>query len=421
MKQLKVAFVMFGFFCIFLFCIVMLNGCGGGGSSTSSSGTGSSSVPTPAKNLSPTKEITTFRLDAGSGIGTPGVITDSNIVVTVPFAKPRSNLVASFTTTGVTVLANGVIQTSGQMVNDFSAPTSYTVTAADGTSKTYTVKVLNASISAKDITAFSLRTANSTAVYPGIIMGTSISVVIPSGTDPSSLIATYTTSGQDVMINGVFQDNGITSNDFTNPVVLYTTIDANGMTKTYTVTITTASTSAKEISKFSLNGSLSDPITSNNINVVLPFGTDLTSLSANYIITGANLSIKGITQINSLMSNDFSKGPVTYTVTAMDGTTATYTVNATTASNIAKEITYFSLNGVNGTITGSNITVALPTGTDLTSIAAEFVTTGTNVSANGVTQTSAYTTNDFSQGPVTYAVTDSGGNVANYFVTATNQ
>src|SRR5579863_1296424 len=133
MKQLKVLFVMFGFFCIFLFCIVMLNGCGGGGGASVGGSAGGSSVPTPAKNLSSTKDITTFVLDAGSGIGTPGVIADTSIVVTVPFATPLSSLVASFTTTGAKVSINGVQQTSGQMANDFSSPVSYQVTAANGT------------------------------------------------------------------------------------------------------------------------------------------------------------------------------------------------------------------------------------------------------------------------------------------------
>lgn len=421
MKQLKVAFVMFGFFCIFLFCIVMLNGCGGGGSSSSSGGASASSNSNPpAKSLSPTKEITTFVLNTGSGIGTPGVITDHGIVVTVPFATPLSNLVASFTTTGVKVMANGVSQISGQMVNNFSTPLSYEVVAANGTSKVYAVTVTRASISAKEITAFSLRSATNTSVYSGTIIGNDINVVVPSTTDLSTLIATFTTSGRDVMVSGDFQDNGITSNNFTIPVV-YTVIDANGMTKTYTVTATTASTSATEISKFSLNGTLSDTITGKNINVVMPFGTDLSSLVANYTTTGSYVSVDGVIQDNGLVSNDFSKGPVIYTVTAPDGiSVAKYTVTATIALNTAKDITRFSLNGVNGTISDHNILVQLPSGTDLTSLTAEFATTGENVSVSGSIQTSAHTTNDFSNGPVTYVVTAMDGSVANYIVTATN-
>jgi hypothetical protein len=320
---------MFGFFCIFLFCIVMLNGCGtGGSSSTSTSSTSGGATPTPSKNLSPTKDITTFILNTATGIGTPGVITDHNIIVTVPFATPLSNLVASFTTTGVKVVANNVRQISGQMVNDFSAPISYEVTAADGTSKTYTVTALVASISAKEITTFSLHTVNDFNVYPGTIVDDNINVVVPFGTNLSALIATFTTSGRDIIANSNFQDNGITLNDFTSPVA-YTVIDGNGMTRTYTVTATAAANSAKEITQFSLNGIVSDTIIGNNINVTMPQGTDLSSLVASYTTTGSHVRINGVTQDNGLISNDFSKGPVTYTVIAADGSVANYIVTAT--------------------------------------------------------------------------------------------
>ncbi|MCC2625683.1 MAG: hypothetical protein K0R14_1556 [Burkholderiales bacterium] len=415
MKQLKVTFVMFGVFCILLLCITVLNGCGtGGGGGSSSSNVAPSEAPT--NSLSQAKEITSFTLNTTSGIGTPGIIINHNIVVTVPFAAPISSLVASFTTTGVKVSALGIVQTSGQMSNDFSRPITYEVTAADGSTTAYTVEVLVAPITAKEITAFSLRSSINSTPYPGTIVGNNINVIVPFGTNPASLIATYKSSARYVQVGGVFQRNGRTVNDFTSPLS-YTVADANNNTRTYNVTVTTASQNAKEITKFLLNGVLSEKINGTDINIVMPNGTDLSSLVATYITTGAHVSVNGTSQSNTQTANDFSHGPLTYTVTAANGDVATYRVRVTTASDLANDITGFSLNGVEGTINGHNIQVSLPPDTDLTSVVAEFVTNGIGVNINGVSQVSSHTTVNFSGGPLTYTVSAANGNTAAYTVT----
>jgi hypothetical protein len=91
----------------------------------------------------------------------------------------------------------------------------------------------SSSTSSKAITEFSL---NGTT---GVISGTNIAVLMPYGTSLGNLIATYITTGESVKVNGVVQVNGVTSNDFTNPVV-YTVTAADGSTATYTVTVTIA-------------------------------------------------------------------------------------------------------------------------------------------------------------------------------------
>ncbi|MEO6916346.1 MAG: CotH kinase family protein, partial [Chitinophagaceae bacterium] len=53
----------------------------------------------------------------------------------------RGALVATFTTSGVVVLVNGVPQVSGETVNDFSGPVTYTVIARNGSSRDYAVKL----------------------------------------------------------------------------------------------------------------------------------------------------------------------------------------------------------------------------------------------------------------------------------------
>lgn len=69
-----------------------------------------------------------------------------------------------------------------------------------------------------------------------------------------------------------------------------------------------------------------------------------------------------------------------------------------------------------GTIQDTEIAVALPTGTDVTSLKAVFEHTGETLSVNDVAQTSGETANDFTN-PVTYILKSSNGTEINYTVT----
>jgi len=66
-----------------------------------------------------------------------------------------------------------------------------------------------------------------------------ISVIVPHGTDVTALVATFTTTGANVMVGDTIQVSGTTPNNFVNSVV-YTVTDADGLTATYTVTVTVA-------------------------------------------------------------------------------------------------------------------------------------------------------------------------------------
>jgi hypothetical protein len=93
-----------------------------------------------------------------------------------------------------------------------------------------------ASISAKSITAFSL------AGVAGTIneTGKTISVTMPSGTNVTSLVATFTTTGASVKVGSTVQISGTTARNFTNPVV-YTVTAADATIQDYTVTVTLGS------------------------------------------------------------------------------------------------------------------------------------------------------------------------------------
>lgn len=95
------------------------------------------------------------------------------------------------------------------------------------------------SSSAKAITAFFF---TSPAVTGAINESAkTISITVPSGTNVTALVATFTTTGASVKVGSTLQVSGSTPNNFANPV-LYTVTAADASTVTYTVTVTVTAT-----------------------------------------------------------------------------------------------------------------------------------------------------------------------------------
>jgi len=84
----------------------------------------------------------------------------------------------------------------------------------------------------KDLTAFSFSSPAAT----GVISGRNIVVTVPIATDVTVLVATFSTTGASVAINGVNQIIGVTANDFSS-VLTYTVTAQDASTKNYTVTV----------------------------------------------------------------------------------------------------------------------------------------------------------------------------------------
>jgi uncharacterized repeat protein (TIGR02543 family) len=148
-------------------------------------------------------------------------------------------------------------------------------------------------------------------------------------------------------------------------------------------------------------------ISGTNITVTVPLGTTITSLAPTIVHTGVTISPESGTP------QDFT-GTVTYTVTAADGSTQEYHVTVTIAPASAKEITSFIFDSIpaTGSISGTIITVTVPFGTTITSLAPTIVHTGVGISpASGASQ-------DFT-GTVTYTVTAADSSIQEYHVTVT--
>lgn len=105
----------------------------------------------------------------------------------------------------------------------------------DGNSGTASIRVtLNDPIDHKAITTFSFADLASTGTIDQAEK--TIFVLVPQGTDVTSLIADFTTTGISVKVGSTTQVSGTTPNDFTDPVV-YTVTGSDGLTALYTVTV----------------------------------------------------------------------------------------------------------------------------------------------------------------------------------------
>jgi hypothetical protein len=141
-------------------------------------------------------------------------------------------------------------------------------------------------------------------------------------------ITTFTNGSAQVTFSyahvGTFQAVAVTNNHSSNGQSV-----KNVYSTPVTITITD---NQKAITAFASPTSTSSTIdeTAKTIAVVVPFGTDVTTLKMSFTVSSsfAKVTVGGATQVSGTTANNFTS-PVTYTVTANDGSTAVYTVTVT--------------------------------------------------------------------------------------------
>jgi hypothetical protein len=156
---------------------------------------------------------------------TVGVIDEEakTVSVIVPYGTNLGSLAPT-----ITVSPDAAVSPASGEAQDFTSPVTYTVTAENGTTASYTVTV-TAPNNAKAITGFSF----ADPAVTGVIDETNraISVTVPYGTSLSSLIPTITVS-PDAAVSPASGE----ARDFTNPVI-YTVTAENGDMANYTITV----------------------------------------------------------------------------------------------------------------------------------------------------------------------------------------
>jgi autotransporter-associated beta strand protein len=167
--------------------------------------------------LPSSKEITSFTFP---GIGN-ATILGNNISITVPFSTNVEALAPTYVHTGASSSpASGSTQ-------NFNTPRTYTITAGNASTSNYLVTVTKAPVSsACDILSLTLGS------YSTSIVGTSITLYVPPGTDVTNLSPTFTLSP----FATASPPSG-SARDFTNPANYVVTAEDGAATKTYSVTV----------------------------------------------------------------------------------------------------------------------------------------------------------------------------------------
>lgn len=122
--------------------ILTLTACGG--SSSSSPSTPTPTTPTTPAPVVPAITDFMFMSSVNSSVSETirAEINDSTIFIRTPKVMDVSNLTATFMFSGASVLIGDVEQASGVTINDFTQPLTYTVRNSAGTTKNYTVELM---------------------------------------------------------------------------------------------------------------------------------------------------------------------------------------------------------------------------------------------------------------------------------------
>lgn len=164
-----------------------------------------------------------------------GILIGDSVLLRVPETAVLTNQTADFVTSPFSVVDIGTTrQYSGTTKNNFTSPVIYRVIARDNSIKQYTV-IAQKPGNSKEITAFSFPDLN--PVVNGEIMNDTIILRVPATTDVTLLRALYTVSAfAKVKVNNVLQQNGVTINDFFEPVT-YNVTAYDSTERNYTVIV----------------------------------------------------------------------------------------------------------------------------------------------------------------------------------------
>jgi len=171
-------------------------------------------------------------------------IMNNTITSILPEKTDLSKLIATFTFKGAKVTVNGVPQTSGITVNDFSNPVEYIIEAEDKSIITYIASFTITPPKEQQLTRFEIKKSLNPGLSEDIVCSINHSAKIIeavhlkwiNSTAPSQFVVSYEAKEAKVSINGKEAQSGVTVIDFKNPVYIET-ISGNYEPRVYTASI----------------------------------------------------------------------------------------------------------------------------------------------------------------------------------------
>jgi hypothetical protein len=245
------------------------------------------------------------------------------VYVVMPNGTQLTNLISNFSISAGAKALTNIEQVSGVTVNDFTYGQSYEIRSKDNsTNKFYYIVVTNEVPKSDEtnITAFNIAGQVSSQIDE---VSKSILITMPFGTSVKNLVSTFTLStGASVKVGTTTQTSGTTVNNFTNPLYYNVTAENGTTTQKWTVKVIVNKNSEAKLTSFSILGQASSYLDETNkmVTVVMPSGTDVTNLIADFTTSysKAVVEVNNIIQISGNTENDFTN-KVYYKVTAEDG------------------------------------------------------------------------------------------------------
>jgi hypothetical protein len=185
-----------------------------------------------------------------------------------------------------------------------------------------------------------------------------VNIQVAVGTNPEALVASFTLSAgakayvENLASELILQTSGVTANDFTDPV-MYTIETEGGIQQSWEVAVTVATiqSSENDILTYSFpqqTGPATIDAVRHTVDIEVRYLTNVTALVATFTVSNLASAAIGITpQVSGVTANDFTS-PVTYIVTAENGTPQEWLVTVTVGppalgENIANPIVIPSL------------------------------------------------------------------------------
>jgi len=184
--------------------------------------------------------------------------------------------------------------------------------------------------SEKSINEFRFETSKNQGLTKDVVAkidNSRITVILPSGANIKSLVASFSHTGKKVSVGNKEQTSGVSVNDFSSPVEYIVRAEDNSI-QIYMVSV---KVSDNTISSFAFMKSLNPilpadvraVIRNDSIITVFPSNTNLERLIASYASNAASITVNGARQISGISQNNFSS-TVEYHVEGLDGSKRTY-------------------------------------------------------------------------------------------------
>ncbi len=234
------------------------------------------------------------------------------ITATVPSGTSLTTLVPA-----ITISEKATVDPPSGQPQDFTNSVIYTVTAEDGTKKAYTVVVNEEASSGKEILSFVFEEFEPDVTAAIDEANAVVTAEVPFGSSLKSLTPTIGISDK----AGIDPPSGQPA-DFSTPQI-YTVTAEDGTKRLYTVVVSVGKSNENELRHIRISenkavGAIDQ--STNNVAFHVPFGTDLTALSFDYILSDEASADPPVAQ-----KIDLSTGGK-ITVTAENGDVREYSV-----------------------------------------------------------------------------------------------